>query len=183
MGVLFDEKFIPSKFNLQMNTFRLANTSENESIWTILQEGIERRRREGSNQWQNGYPNLQTIEYDIKEDQGYILLSENEIAVYCALVINNEPSYDNIVGKWLTDGDFVVAHRIVVAGKFIGKGMSQLLLEKIELFAKEKYIQSVKIDTNFDNYAMLHLLDKNGYTYCGEVFYNGSPRKAFEKIL
>ena len=26
-----------------------------------------------------------------------------------------------------------------------------------------------KVDTNFDNAAMLHILKKLGYTYCGEV--------------
>lgn len=40
-----------------------------------------------------------------------------------------------------------------------------------------------KVDTNFDNAAMLHLLKKLGYTYCGEVYLAGGERKAFEKLL
>ncbi len=40
-----------------------------------------------------------------------------------------------------------------------------------------------KVDTNFDNAAMLHILKKLGYTYCGEVYLAGGERKAFEKLL
>jgi hypothetical protein len=40
-----------------------------------------------------------------------------------------------------------------------------------------------KVDTNFDNAAMLHLLKKLGYTYCGEVYLAGGERKAFEKLI
>jgi hypothetical protein len=39
------------------------------------------------------------------------------------------------------------------------------------------------VDTNFDNAAMLHILKKLGYTYCGEVYLAGGERKAFEKLL
>lgn len=36
---------------------------------------------------------------------------------------------------------------------------------------------------NFDNAAMLHILKKLGYTYCGEVYLAGGERKAFETSL
>lgn len=40
-----------------------------------------------------------------------------------------------------------------------------------------------KVDTNFDNAAILHLLKKLGYTYFGEVYLAGGERKAFEKLI
>ena len=36
---------------------------------------------------------------------------------------------------------------------------------------------SAKVVTNFDNAAMLHILKKLGYTYCGEVYLAGGERK------
>ena len=30
---------------------------------------------------------------------------------------------------------------------------------------------------------MLKILEKLGYTYCGEIVVRGTPRKAFEKLL
>ena len=35
----------------------------------------------------------------------------------------------------------------------------------------------------FDNIPMLKIFDRLGYTYCGEVFLSGAPRKAYEKVL
>ena len=49
--------------------------------------------------------------------------------------------------------------------------------------AKGNNIFSIKVDTNFDNIPMLKILEKLGYTYCGEVTFRGSFRKAFEKTL
>ncbi len=39
------------------------------------------------------------------------------------------------------------------------------------------------MDTNFDNTPMLRILEKLGYTYCGEVYFRGSARRAYEKVL
>jgi hypothetical protein len=30
---------------------------------------------------------------------------------------------------------------------------------------------------------MLKILDKLNYTYCGEIFFSGAPRKAYEKVI
>lgn len=49
--------------------FRQAEGKDKHIIWEILQQAIERRRNDGSNQWQDGYPNLQTVENDIKKDR------------------------------------------------------------------------------------------------------------------
>jgi hypothetical protein len=39
------------------------------------------------------------------------------------------------------------------------------------------------VDTNFDNLPMLNIFEKLGYTYCGEVYFRGSARRAYEKVL
>ena len=74
-------------------------------------------------------------------------------------------------------------HRVVVSDEYLGKGLAQRMFKYIEEYALENNIHSVKADTNFDNAAMLRIFEKNGYTYCGEVTFRGSPRKAFEKVL
>jgi|GEM_PF-2156638 len=40
-----------------------------------------------------------------------------------------------------------------------------------------------KVDRNFNNAAMLHILKKRGYTSCGEVYLTGGVGKAFGKLL
>jgi len=162
---------------------RKAQIPEAEIIWQILQQAIERRRKDGSNQWQDGYPNLEVVKTDISLGKGYVLEIDNAIAAYAALVFNDEPAYKEIIGDWLTNDDFLVIHRVAVSDDFLGKGIAVLLFQKLEEFAKENQVFSIKVDTNFDNLAMLHILEKLDYQYCGEVYFRGSARKAFEKVL
>lgn len=165
------------------NHFRKAGLSDAPAIWQILQQGIARRKAEGSDQWQDGYPNPEVVKKDIVQDAGYVLVDEGSIAGYVAIRINDEPAYTAIEGSWLTNGDFVVAHRIAIADTYLGKGLAQKILHFIEAFALENAIYSIKADTNFDNLPMIRIFEKLGYVYCGEVYFRGSPRRAYEKVL
>lgn len=163
--------------------FRKAEISDKGIIWEIIQQSIERRRIDGSTQWQNGYPNEQTVESDIAKNFGYVLTVNDEIAVYVALIFNDEPAYSSIEGAWLTNGEFVVIHRVAVSENFAGQGLAKKLFDYIEDFVRSENVASIKVDTNYDNLAMLKILESKGYTYCGEVFLAGGIRKAFEKVL
>ena len=57
------------------------------------------------------------------------------------------------------------------------------MFRQIEKYAVNNNIFSIKLDTNFDNPSMINIFEKLGYMYCGEVFFRGSPRKAYEKVL
>lgn len=164
-------------------SFTQAVLSDTNRIWEIIQQAIERRRKDGSNQWQDGYPNPEVIQKDIERGIGYILKDGENIIGYTAILMNDEPAYSEIQGKWITNADFVVFHRVALADSHLGKGLAQKMFEYIEEFARKNKIYSVKADTNFDNAAMLRIFEKSGYTYCGEVFFRGSARKAFEKVL
>lgn len=164
-------------------TFRKATPEDAGKIWEILQQAILKRKNEGSNQWQDGYPNPTVVANDIDNGYGFVLDNGEDIAGYCAILINDEPAYDAIEGKWLTDGDFIVYHRVAIAEHYLGKGLARQMLRHIEEFALANNIYSVKADTNFDNNSMLALFEKTGYVYCGEVYFRGAPRKAYEKVL
>jgi len=163
--------------------FRKAEMSEINPIWEILQQAILRRKQDGSNQWQDGYPNLEVVQNDIEKGQGFVLLEGETVVGYSAVIINYEPAYDDIEGKWLTNGDFVVIHRVAVSEKHLGKGLAKMIILYVEDFALNNNIYSVKVDTNFDNIPMMKILENRGYTLCGEVHFRGSARKAYEKVL
>ncbi|WP_312761107.1 GNAT family N-acetyltransferase [Epilithonimonas sp.] len=169
---------------MEMNLeFRKAISHDSSAIWDILQDAITRRKNDGSKQWQDGYPNLETVKSDIEKGFGYVLLVGGIVVGYSALIFNDEPAYNDIEGEWLTNGDFLVVHRVAISDKFAGKGLSKNIFRFIEDVAKENNTFSIKVDTNFDNPAMLSILEKLGYQYCGEVHFRGSARKAFEKVL
>lgn len=163
--------------------FKKADNSNIPEIWNILQNAIIRRKNDGSNQWQDGYPNPEVIKKDIEKGYGYILTDGETIIGYSAILINDEPEYLKIEGSWLTNADFVVFHRVAISEKYLGKNLSQKIIEFIEDFARKNNIQSLKADTNHDNFAMMKIFEKSGFTFCGIVHFRGSPRRAYEKVL
>ena len=163
--------------------FRLAKDADSKVIWNLLKMAILRRKKDGSNQWQDGYPNTEVIINDIQKKYGYVLTLNDEIVGYCALLVNYEPDYLHIEGEWLTNDDFIVFHRLAISEKFLNKGLAKKMVSHIEQFAISKNIHSVKADTNHDNTQMLKLFKSLNYSFCGKVYIRKSPRKAFEKVL
>lgn len=160
-----------------------AKVQDLDRIWEILQSAIERRRQDGSEQWQDGYPNPSTIKADIEKSAAFVLKFNHHIIGYCAILKNDEPAYEHLDGKWLSTSDYFVVHRMALAPEALGKGLAKFIFLEVEKLAIQNQIFSIKVDTNYDNQAMLAILQKLGYQYCGEVSYRNSPRKAFEKTL
>ena len=46
-------------------SLRQATIADLPNIWDIIQQAILKRKNEGSEQWQDGYPNLEIIQEDI----------------------------------------------------------------------------------------------------------------------
>ena len=163
--------------------FKKADSTDIPEIWAILQHAIIRRKNDGSSQWQDGYPNPEVIKMDIEKGYGYVLTDDEIIIGYCAILINDEPEYLKIEGNWLTNTDFVVFHRVAIAEKYLGKNLSKKIIDFIEDFARKNNIKSLKADTNHDNFAMMKIFEKSGFTFCGIVHFRGSPRRAYEKAV
>lgn len=168
--------------SLHLN-FRKATFNDADSIWNLLQQAILRRKMDGSQQWQEGYPNLQTVKSDIEKEVGYVLADDEKVVGYAAVIFNDEPAYETIDGKWLSDGKFAVVHRVAVSDDYLGKGLAKQIFLFIEKLVETNGISSIKVDTNFDNPAMLHIFEKLGYSFCGKVLLRGNERLAFEKLL
>ncbi len=160
-----------------------------EDIARIIEIIIQAQRQmanNGSDQWQNGYPSEKDILNDINQENGYILESHNlNIIGYAAIIFTGEPAYNTISdGNWLINNHkYVVVHRLAVADEVKGNGIAIHFMTKIEELAKAKGFNDFRVDTNFDNFAMLKSLDRLGFTKCGKIIYESGERLAFEKLL
>ncbi len=162
---------------------RLANQNDIENILEIVGDAQQSLKRRCINQWQNGYPNRESIQADIEKGVGYVVLWKDEIAAYAAIIINGEPEYKNLDGKWLSEQDYVVIHRICVRKSCTRQGLASYLMHKAEEIALQNNAHSFKIDTHKDNGYMMNLLKKEGFAYCGEIHYPHGERIAYEKLL
>ena len=91
---------------------RKAKQSELAIIWEIIQYAIEQRRLDGSQQWQDGYPNINTVQEDLEKGYAYVMEDNGMVLLYAAIIFGKEPAYEIIEGKWLTHDDYAVLHRV-----------------------------------------------------------------------
>lgn len=162
---------------------RKAFPADAERILQIILQAKERMRLRGSRQWQDGYPASEHISDDINNGFGYVLCVDDRIIAYAAVIFSGEPAYDSIKGNWLSNGPYVVVHRLAVADEMTRRGVATLFMNKIEELSLQKNVKSFRADTNFDNKYMQKILINSGFTYCGEIRYEYNNRMAYEKIL
>lgn len=162
--------------------FRKATTADIDTIERMIKAASGRLGAAGIDQWQRGYPNRNSIEKDVEADVGMVLALGNEILAYGAVIFTGEPAYNDLTGgKWLTDGQYAVVHRLCVSEIFVGMGFAKQFMSAAEAMAAER-VKSFRIDTHPDNKIMQNLVERMGFTYCGDVVIE-SRRLAYEKII
>lgn len=166
---------------------RLSKIDDIPEIMIIIDDAKTLLASLNINQWQNGYPNTEQVENDIKNSESYVVVNnENEIIATSMFTLRKEPTYKNIDGSWIINENqkYGVVHRMAIKKEFRKLGLAMFLLNEFHQQLKEKNIQSLKIDTHEDNIGMQTLIKKLGYKYCGIIYtsYN-AKRVAFEKII
>lgn len=165
------------------HNFRKAQATDLDRIMEIIEGAKQQMLREGKNQWDAAYPAREHIETDLQEGNAYVMLTAGRVVAYGAVVFTGEPAYADIQGKWLTEQPYVVLHRLAVAQEAKGQGLGLLFMQEVERLSLSARVYSFKVDTNHDNDRMLHLLDKLGFTFCGNIYYQQGYRMAYEKLL
>jgi len=168
-----------------MYILRKTTKTDIPQVMAIIEQGKDYLRTSGVDQWQNGYPNEKVIIQDISDGYGFVLTRDNEIVATVALSFDGEPFYEDIrEGTWLSNGDFLVIHRMAVSETTRGTEVASELLRQAEQLCRDNNVYSIKIDTHTDNQAMQKLVAKNGFAYCGIVILGTEgERLAYEKRL
>lgn len=152
-------------------------------IMGLINDAKAYLKSRGVDQWQKGYPDQECIKNDIQRGTGYLCIDNDKVVGYVCIDFNGEPAYENLCGKWLSTQPYVVVHRLALGRSSRGKGLSSQVLFLVEKLAKQKGIHSFKVDTDNDNAIMKHLLNKNGFQYCGTICFDNSEKIAYEKLI
>ena len=131
---------------------------------------------ENPDQWGHSYPDRSVIASDIASGCSYICEQHGRPIAVFFYKQGLDPTYLHIKnGHWLNELPYGVVHRITSDGTV--KGAASFCLEWA--FSQ---CGNLKIDTHRDNKIMQHLLEKNGFKYCGIINTNdGSERMAYQK--
>ena len=167
---------------------RHAQQKDYEALLPLIRHAQQRIAKLGIDQWQDGYPEPELIQEDINLGRGWVFDDEGKVASYAVLLAGKEPVYDALDGKWLTAGDnYLTIHRMAIDDDWCGKGLSVQMIDFAAELARKQGLLSVRADTHRGNLAMRGLLEKCGFSYCGEVVYEvtaGDPiRVAYEKLV
>jgi GNAT superfamily N-acetyltransferase len=167
---------------IQLSTFE-----EIPAIIAIINDAKEYLASQKIDQWQNGYPNAEQVANDIKNNESYVVVNdENEVIATAMFTTNPEPTYKIIDGNWNIDENekYGVVHRMAIKKEFRKFGLATFMFHEFQMQLLEKKIKSLKIDTHEKNLGMQALIKKLGYTYCGIIYTNyHAKRVAFEKVI
>lgn len=154
-------------------------------VLRLYDQAINYLKENNVDQWQNGYPNRQSLLDDILHEHSYVFLVDNCIVATVAVIFGDEPDYAIIhEGSWLNERPYVTIHRLVVDQNHKGSALAQKMLLMIQDACLKHGIFDIRIDTHQDNHSMRRFLTKNGFEKCGVIYLkNGDPRIAYHKSL
>ena len=156
---------------------RLANYDDLDEIRNIFLVAKSKMVSDGNlEQWKDiDYPFCYTKE-DIDKRQCYVIENDNkELVATFVYIIGEDPTYSYIEGKWLNNNKYGTVHRIASNNK--EKHIFKTVLDYVLSSGID-----IRIDTHKDNKRMKHLIENNGFTYCGIIYVrDGTPRLAYQK--
>ena len=167
---------------------RLSTLNDVSRIMEIIEDAKALLKSLHIDQWQNGYPNVEQVENDIKNEESYVIVDDkNTIMATTMFTTRPEPTYKKVIdGNWIIDESlpYGVIHRLAMAKEFRGLGIAKFVFEELHQKLQNQGIKSLKIDTHEKNLGMQSLIKKMGYQYCGIIYtsYN-AKRLAFEKVI
>ena len=156
------------------------------AIVNIYNQAKEYLKSQNVNQWQDGYPNEESIINDMHKNQSYVLVDNEKIIGTAAIVLELDPNYAYIEdGKWITDmNNYYCIHRIAVDNSIKGKHLANEFMKYAEELAIQDHKMSLRIDTHHENLSMQRFLKKCGFISCGTIYLqSGDKRLAFEKVF
>lgn len=143
-----------------------------------------------SKQWQQGYPNHDSMSNDIYNHNLFGVYDNNELVCVAALIVGIETTYVNMIeGSWEIDvspKDLVI-HRIAISNKYRGKGYAKAMMKFAESYARLNNCESIKVDTHRVNIPMQNLMLSCGYKKRGIIDLNRNEedqlRDAYELVI
>ncbi len=154
-----------------------ATEQDWEEILSIYKYAREQMKLTGNpTQWGDNRPSEEAIRTDLEAGTLYVVCEDEIICGVFSFSIAEDPTYAQIeAGQWLNDEPYGVIHKVA------GNGKTKGVFYQVLAFCENK-IENIRIDTHENNRIMRHLLEKNGYQYCGIIYVDdGTPRFAYHK--
>lgn len=167
---------------------RRAQLQDLTAIMKIIDDAKELLKKNGSPQWQNGYPDQETFTQDIVMQTNWILINDNKVVATATLQLTPEPTYRNITqGQWQQPNEpYATIHRVAISSNYRGQGLSKLLFSNLLTVGQMQGIKNFRVDTHRSNKAMQHIAENFNFKKRGIIKVNDQndpERLAYELNL
>lgn len=167
---------------------RRAQLQDLTVIMKIIDDAKELLKKNGSPQWQNGYPDQENFTQDIVMQTNWILINDNKVVATATLQLTPEPTYRNITqGQWQQpDEPYATIHRVAISSNYRSQGLSKLLFSNLLTVGQMQGIKNFRVDTHRSNKAMQHIAENFNFKKRGIIKVNDQndpERLAYELNL
>ena len=147
-----------------------GKVSEVESIIALTKACGKKLRDSGINQWDEHYPNLESIENDIQTDT--LFTYKIGVEIIGIIVLNETQDVEYAEINWLTprSSKNIIVHRLAVSPLHQGKGIARKIMEFAEDFALKNNYDSIRLDTFSQNPRNQKFYLNRGYKKLGSVY-------------
>ncbi len=135
--------------------------------------------KRGIPQWDEIYPDSQTLAKDIERQELHVIETEGRVAGL--IVINEEqpPEYNGV--EWRYPGPVLVVHRLTIDPAWQRRGLATRLMDFAEETAALKGCACVRLDAFTRNPAAFTLYEGRGYRKAGVVRFRKGEFFCYEK--
>ncbi len=125
-----------------INVIQKACIENKKAILTIIQDAVADMESKGIYQWDDIYPNEETINSDLSNDHLYVYIDNESVKGIMVLNEHQDKEYESICWKY-NSGCQMVVHRLCVDPRFQGQGIARQLMAYAEEYGKESQYGSI----------------------------------------
>lgn len=163
-------------------TVRKATAADAAALLQLVRDCVAGMHTAGIEQWDEVYPNAETIARDIEAGTLHVLCDDGTIIACITIDQNMDPLWQGMA--WNADCEPAIAvHRLMVHPSQQGRGFAKLLMQHAETVARRQGCSSIRLDTFLQNPAAMALYPRLGYQPTGTAMMRKGAFAGFEKLL
>lgn len=159
-----------------------ADAEDLDEVSALFYAAIEEMNSNNIPQWDDVYPDRETLEKDIDKHEMWLIRVDGKIAV--VFVLNKE--FDDLyeTGKWKhPNSNFKILHRLCVYPRFQNRGLAKTAMYVIFDILKEEGIEALRFDGFTLNPYAIKLYKNLECDIVGTVNFRKGEFYLYEKYL
>lgn len=148
----------------------LGSSKELDVILALTQACGNHMRKNGIDQWDENYPDLENLRRDIDQENLFVYRKDGVVIGIVVLNETQDPEYAEILWSTSDSDRNLVVHRLAVHPEHQGKGIARNLMDFSEDWARTQDYDAIRLDTYSQNPKNQKFYKNRGYTELGSVY-------------